>query len=86
MELRTVELIMAVEDEFGVEIPDSTAETIASVGQIRDVVHNLLRRSGREPDDDAILGRVAALAAQFGNVDPGAVGADTALAADLGLA
>lgn len=30
--LDTVELVMAFEDEFGVEIPDEEAETIASVG------------------------------------------------------
>lgn len=30
--LDTVELVMAFEEEFGVEIPDEEAETIASVG------------------------------------------------------
>jgi acyl carrier protein len=30
--LDTVELVMAFEDEFGVEIPDDAAETILTVG------------------------------------------------------
>ena len=30
--LETVELIMAFEEEFGVEIPDDAAETIVTVG------------------------------------------------------
>ena len=30
--LDTVELVMAFEDEFGIEIPDDAAETILSVG------------------------------------------------------
>ena len=31
--LDTVELIMAFEDEFGIEIPDESAEKIKTVGQ-----------------------------------------------------
>ena len=30
--LDTVELVMAIEEEFGVEIPDDAAETIVTVG------------------------------------------------------
>ena len=30
--LDTVELVMALEEEFGIEIPDDAAETILSVG------------------------------------------------------
>jgi acyl carrier protein len=36
--LGVVELLMALEDEFGVEIPDEEAEEIATVGQAVDVV------------------------------------------------
>ncbi len=36
--LGVVELLMALEDEFGVEIPDEEAESIATVGQAVDVV------------------------------------------------
>jgi len=36
--LGVVELLMALEDKFGVSIPDEEAESIATVGQAVDVV------------------------------------------------
>lgn len=40
--LGVVELLMALEDEFGVKIPDEEAEAIHTVGQAIDVVHGKL--------------------------------------------
>ncbi len=37
--LGVVELLMALEDNFGVEIPDEEAENISTVGQAVDLVH-----------------------------------------------
>ncbi len=37
--LGVVELLMALEDEFGVKIPDEDAENILTVGQAVDLVH-----------------------------------------------
>jgi len=37
--LDTVELVMAFEDEFGVEIPDEDAEKIATIKDAVDYVH-----------------------------------------------
>lgn len=37
--LGVVELLMALEDEFGVKIPDEEAESIVTVGQAVDLVH-----------------------------------------------
>lgn len=37
--LGVVELLMALEDEFGVKIPDEDAESIMTVGQAIDLVH-----------------------------------------------
>lgn len=36
--LDTVELVMALEEEFGIEIPDEDAEKIQSVGQAIDYI------------------------------------------------
>lgn len=40
--LGVVELLMALEDEFGVKIPDEEAESIMTVGQAVDLVHKKL--------------------------------------------
>lgn len=40
--LGVVELLMALEDEFGVSIPDEEAESIGTVGQAVDVVSQKL--------------------------------------------
>ena len=40
--LGVVELLMALEDEFGVKIPDEEAESIMTVGQAVDMVHTKL--------------------------------------------
>ena len=37
--LGVVELLMALEDEFDVKIPDDEAESIVTVGQAIDLVH-----------------------------------------------
>ena len=40
--LGVVELLMALEDEFDVKIPDEEAESIVTVGQAVDMVHEKL--------------------------------------------
>ena len=40
--LGVVELLMALEDEFGVSIPDEEAESIGTVGQAIDLVQSKL--------------------------------------------
>ena len=40
--LGVVELLMALEDNFGVSIPDEEAENIRTVGQAIDLVHEKL--------------------------------------------
>lgn len=40
--LGVVELLMALEDEFDVKIPDEEAESITTVGQAVDLVHQKL--------------------------------------------
>jgi len=38
--LDTVELVMAFEEEFGVEIPDEDAEKLTTVGKALDYLHS----------------------------------------------
>ncbi len=85
MELEAVELIMAVEEEFLIEIPDRTAERIVSVGQLGGVVEAELRRLHRDADASFVMRRVADIAAYFGGVTPASVRPETTLIEDLGL-
>jgi acyl carrier protein len=39
--LDAVEIIMSIEDEFDIEIPDEIAERLQTVGQIVDYIENL---------------------------------------------
>ena len=41
--LGVVELLMALEDNFGVQIPDEEAESIGTVGQAVDIVEKKLK-------------------------------------------
>ncbi|MBI4657120.1 MAG: acyl carrier protein [Elusimicrobia bacterium] len=41
--LDTVELVMALEEEFDIEIPDEEAEKIQTVGQAMDYIKNKLK-------------------------------------------
>ena len=50
MGLDTVELVMAFEEEFQVEIPDDEAEWIITVGDARDYIVRKLRERAEDPD------------------------------------
>ncbi len=85
MELEVVELIMAVEEEFMVEIPDRTAERIITIGQLEGFVEAELRRLHRDGDLSIVARRIADIAAYFGGVTPASVRPETTLIEDLGL-
>ena len=42
--LDTVELVMAFEDEFGIEIPDEDAEKIKTVGDVINAINKYLNK------------------------------------------
>ncbi|MBI3319757.1 MAG: acyl carrier protein [Candidatus Omnitrophica bacterium] len=43
--LDTVELVMAIEEEFGIEIPDEDAEHILTVGKLVDCLEQKLKHA-----------------------------------------
>jgi len=85
MELEAVELIMAVEEEFMIEIPDSIAERIVSVGELSTVVETEMSRLNRVQDGAAVFRRIADIAAIFAREDRAGVRPETRLIEDLGL-
>lgn len=54
MGLESVEIVMAVEEEFGIRIPDERATELATVGDMLDFVLIALRQRGEVPDEGAI--------------------------------
>jgi acyl carrier protein len=51
MGLDTVELVMAIEDEFGIEIPNEDAAKLGVIGDLFDFVVRALRQRGESPDE-----------------------------------
>ena len=48
MGMQSIELVMDVEDEFGIRIPDDAAEQCITVGQLHTLVVNLIRSGSRQ--------------------------------------
>jgi acyl carrier protein len=61
MGLDTVELVMAVEDEFGLEIPDAAAEMMMTVGDMHAFLVAELKRLGREGDPAKVFEQMRAI-------------------------
>jgi acyl carrier protein len=70
MGLDTVELVMAVEQEFGLEIPDAAAEKMLSVGDMHAFLVSELMRLGRDYDDVRVFERMRAIIVRQLGVSP----------------
>jgi acyl carrier protein len=84
MGLDTVELVMAFEEEFDIEISNETAERILSVRDVRDLVLSEYRRLNRTLDSDDIFRRIVRVTAECLGVRAERVTLDTAFVDDLG--
>jgi acyl carrier protein len=85
MGLDTVELVMAFEEEFDLEIPDKAAEKMVTVGDVVAFIFAEFGRLGRAADRDDIFDRVRRLTSEASNVDPSQIHLDTSFVGDLGL-
>lgn len=61
MGLDTVELVMAIEEEFGIEIPNADAPRLAVLGDMHDYIVRALRQRGNAPDERQIWERLSAV-------------------------
>ena len=84
MGLDTVELVMAFEEEFEIEIPDTSAEAMVTVGDVVDFVAAELLRHGRTADSIAIYHRVKGVTVRHLNVDPDKITRSSRFVEDLG--
>jgi acyl carrier protein len=87
MGLDSIEIVMEIQDEFEVRIPDEDAEQLRTVGDIIDYVERRLREIPRPPasaKDRAAAERVVRIVAETLRVDPASITRDSRLAEDLG--
>jgi acyl carrier protein len=86
MGLDTVELLMAVEENFDIEIPDDIASTLETVGLLhRFVVSQLQRRQLLRVDEAAVFSEIRDLICNQTGVEPERIVPDAYFVKDLRL-
>lgn len=83
MGLDSVELVLAVEEGFQIDIPNEAGEKMLSVRHMRDFVVAELRRLGREADPDAVFSRLCEIIIEQLAVESSEVALDAELVRDL---
>jgi hypothetical protein len=61
MALDTVELVMAIEEEFGIEIPNTDAAKLAILGDMNDYIVRALRERGDGSHEAQVCERLSAV-------------------------
>lgn len=85
MGLDTVELVMAIEENFGIEIPDAAAEKMFTVGEMHAFLVLELRRLKRDDwDETRIFERLREIICHQLGVKPAAVVPEARFVKDLG--
>lgn len=86
MGLDTVELVMAVEEQFAIEIPDEVAATLETVGLLHEfVVSQLQRRSLLPIDAAAVFSKLRDVICEQTGVERGRIVPDAYFVKDLRL-
>jgi acyl carrier protein len=83
MGLDTVELVMAVEEEFELEIPNVAAEKMITVGEMHAFLVAELKRLGRESDAAEVFERMRAIIVRQLGVSPDEVVPNARFVKDL---
>ena len=85
MGLDTVELVMAFEEEFGIEVPNEAAERMVSVKDAVDFFVVEIQRRGGLADPDDVFERIRTITVKISNVHRSKIRLDTKFVDDLGL-
>lgn len=83
MGLDTVDLILAIEAEFGIEIPDADASKLAVLGDMHDYVVRALRQRGDLSDEERVWQRLSAVVVEQLGVRPDEVTRTADIVKDL---
>ena len=70
MGLDTVELVMAIEEEFGIEILSADAPKLAVLGDMHGYIVGALRQRGDTPDEAHVWERLSAVVVKQLGVRP----------------
>jgi acyl carrier protein len=84
MSLDTVELILAIEEEFGISIPDSDAAKLGLLGDIQDYIVSALQQREEAPDENRVWERLTAVVVRQLGVRPSEVRRTAHVVFDLG--
>jgi len=86
MSLDTVELVMKIEDEFDIIIPDTDKEQILTLAHLRDcVLHLLCQKSDETIDIENVWGRVQLVVQNQSGIEIEKLVASARIVDDLGL-
>jgi acyl carrier protein len=85
MGLDAVELVMAVEEEFKIQIPDHTAAHFFTVGDLRNYVIEQLRARGDSPVEAEVWEKLREIVVEQLGVGPEQVVPAASFVEDLGM-
>ena len=85
MGLDTVELVMAVESEFNLTIPDPVAKTLLSLGSIQQFVVKTIEDRGEPVDEADVWERIKAIMRRDFGIPDKDLKPEAEIVADLGL-
>jgi acyl carrier protein len=83
MGLDTVELIMATEEEFDIDIPNEEAPKLAVLGDLHKYVVTALKLRGETPNEEEIWNRLSAVVVKQLGVSPNEVTRSAHIVYDL---
>lgn len=83
MGLGTVELVMRIEEEFAISIPDSEASFFETMGALHVCILRLLRERGVNPNSDVVWERLRWLASEVSGIATDRIGRTAQFRRDL---
>jgi len=86
MGLDSIELIVTLEEKFGIEIPNEDAAKLAVLGDLHSYVVRALQRRGEKPDEAAIWESIKETVVELLCVRPERVTRSAHVVLDLGAA
>jgi len=85
MGLDTVELVLAIEDEFAIRIPDEVAEHLVTVGALHEYVLHTLKTDGRPREPEDVFETIQHLIIRQIGIDAQLITKDANFMQDLGF-